>query len=360
MADVGAQEAIALELVRVVVRRVGDGRVRALVRLGVHVELEVAPEHPEVAVGEPCPVRLVRGGASPDARLRAGRVEARTLARVRVDAVVLRAEREGRAALAVVLHLVGQLGALAEQRELVAEADGGAPGGEEVALRDEMHPFEVLRVLRHDVDDAEHRLGPVEHRPRSEAHLDVVDELERDPRAPPEVRRPVPLLVDRVAVDEQEHVVAVVSREQHAARPDLDVVEVVLRHHPERQEVDGLREGLDAVAAEIFRRDDGDRRRRLALVLGRLRGRRDHRLAQGRLEVRGGRVCVSDARGREKSAREESREGPGQVALHWMTRIRLRAPASIDTFCLPACGRFRTRVGFADTRSKPRTTPWDT
>ena len=146
------------------------------------------------------------------------------------------------------------------------EADGGALGREEVALADEVEALEVLRALGHDVDDAQHGLRAVQDRARPQDHLDVIDELERNARPTPEVRRAAPLLVDRVAVDEQEHVVAVIASQEHAARANLAVVEVVLRDHAEGQEVDGLGERLDTVATELLGGDGRSGRRSAALA----------------------------------------------------------------------------------------------
>ena len=198
-----------------------------------------------------------------------------------------------------------------------------------------MEAVEVLGALRHDVDDAEHGLRTVEHRAWPQDHLDVVDELERDASAAAEVRRAVPLLVDLVTVDEEKNVISRVARDEHAARPNLAVVEVVLRDHAEGEEVDRFGERLDAVTAQIVRRDGGARRGRGALVLGRLRSGRHDRLAERGFEIRGA-VGASRSRHGEHRCRADERGDSRARGGHWITFMRLSTLASMETFCFLA------------------------
>ena len=219
-----------------------------------------------------------------------------------------------------------------------------------------MDAFEVFGSLGHDVDDAEHRLRPIKDGAWAEGHLDVIDQLEGDARATPEIGRAVPRLIDGVAVDEQEHMVARVAREENATGADLHVVQRVLGDHSEGKEVERFCECLHPVATQLVGRDDRGRGRRSALVLRGLRGGAHDRFGEGCLEIRGvrGQRCAGHCDEHGDSER------PPRDLHHWMTLIRCSTPASIDTFWRLAYGRLSTRVGLADTRSKPSTMPWGT
>ena len=84
---------------------------------------------------------------------------------------------------------------------------------------------------------------------------------------------------------EEQHVVAVVVRDQDAARADVDDVLRVGRHRAEREEVDRLGERADAVATEVLGGDRGDGRRRGGADLGRLGGGDDDVLVEQPLEL---------------------------------------------------------------------------
>ncbi len=153
----------------------------------------------------------------------------------------------------------------------------------------------------------------------------MIDELERDRSAALEIGRAAPLLVHRVAVDEQENVVAVVAGEEDAARTDLVVVDVVLDDDAHRQEVDRLVERPDAVAVHVLGSQHGRRRGGVARGLGRLRRGRDDLLLEEAPEIVG-----ATGRGRSEE-RGDEREREGARRLQATTFINLSTSALRST-----------------------------
>ena len=218
-----------------------------------------------------------------------------------------------------------------EQRKLPATADAHPDGRGQRRLRQQLHAAPVARPLGDDVDEAEHGVRAVHHRAGPHDDLDVVDELDRDARPDAEVGAAADLLVDGVAVEQQQEVAAPIARDEDAARADLAAVQVVGAGDAQRQEVDGLSERLDAVAPQVLARDDGRQRRSRAGPLGLLGDRADHLLAEQAFEVRDV-VGARGARGERGQHRRRQREqrAAGSTELTWDARAR-------------ACGEPRAR-----------------
>ena len=194
-----------------------------------------------------------------------------------------------------------------------------------------MRAVEGTRAFGHDVDHAEHGVRSVEHRPGAEDDLDVVDDLHGDAGASLEARRAVEGIVDGVAVDEQEEVVALVAREHDAARPDVDGPERVRRHRAERQEIEGLVDRVNAVDADVLGGEDRGGRGSGGASLGRLRRGGDDRLVEQRLDVE---RIFGEREPRAEERREEGRHQEGDAgAAHSYTVMSLRTVAVRATFC---------------------------
>jgi hypothetical protein len=125
-------------------------------------------------------------------------------------------------------------------------------------------------AARHDVDDAREGAGAVEHRPGAAHHLDALDVLEVDAGVVADVRGVEPVVVGGVPVEEDEHAVAVVARAAEAAEA-RGLVGAVVAEVDAADAAQRLGDGGVAHRAQLLRRDDGDRARR---VLDALRGAR--------------------------------------------------------------------------------------
>jgi hypothetical protein len=86
-------------------------------------------------------------------------------------------------------------------------------------------------AARDEVHHAAERAGTVEHRPRAANDLDALDVVEIRSQVVADVRRPQPVVVHRLTVEQYERPVPVVAGAPEAAEPELDVAAVVRRVH---------------------------------------------------------------------------------------------------------------------------------
>ncbi len=187
----------------------------------------------------------------------------------------------------------------------------------------------------------------------------MVDHLDRDPHALIEAGSALHRLVDGVAVHQQEEVVALVGREEHAARTDLGGAERVGGDGSERQEVDRFGDRVEAVAPDVLRREGARRRGCGGARLGGFGGGGDDALIEEALQVAGVRLRERGRR-REARAEQQGRGRQERAAPHPYTFAILRISAMKATCCLRACVRLTSSLGLPLMTSKPRTTPWGT
>jgi hypothetical protein len=137
------------------------------------------------------------------------------------------------------------------------------------------------------MDHPEHGLRSIEHRAGAQNDLDVIDDLEGHTQATIEIGGAVPGLVEDVSIQQDEDVVAVVAGQQHAASTDLDGVQRRRRDHAQRNEVDGLVERSDAVAAQLLRGHDAGGGGRSGRRLRASRGGGDDGLREQLVQIAG-------------------------------------------------------------------------
>jgi hypothetical protein len=287
---IDAERSIELGALRIVEADVLDARAvrdAAPIRVREDIDLEVAGAEAQLRRGRLREVRVVDRPA-PDARREPCAV-GHAAERAR-ELVVLLREGERRAVAIVVLEARRELARGPEHLEGEPGAGADAEASAKLVVAQNVHARVVGGALRDDVDDAHHRVRAVEHRARAHDHLDVVHEVDGDPRALIESRRPEERVVDGVPVDEQEKVLPVVL-EHDAARADVGRAERIRRHDAEAEKIDRLGERSDAEHLDVV---GGDRRRQRRRRRRPLRGRRSGRddvLVQERLDV--GRVVAS-------------------------------------------------------------------
>ena len=103
---------------------------------------------------------------------------------------------------------------LAEEDARLAGLEGAAPGRH-------LHTSEGVRVVGHDVDDAQEGIGPEEGRPGTADDLDLLDVLHREVQVD-DGGAAADVLVDAVAVEEDEHVLGAAGGEPARHAPDDD------------------------------------------------------------------------------------------------------------------------------------------
>lgn len=234
-------------------------------------------------------------------------------------------KREDWTRVTVILQLNDRLRLLVEESKLasVARTDSDVPatirevavgaeapqalipvaGRREPALQDQVDAAVVLGPLGDDVDDTQHRLGPIEHRARAQDDLDAINQLERDRCTALEVRRAIPRLVHAVPVDQQQYMVSVVDGQGHSAGAHLHGVQWLRGGHPQRQEIEGFVQAADPVAPQLVGGDRGRRGgRRVGALAAHRRGLDDGFIQQG-LDVVVLSRCMS-SKGEQQEAHE--------------------------------------------------------
>ncbi len=211
---------------------------------------------------------------------------------------------------------------------LVADPDAGRRGARGGGLRRSdgaLRPAPGLgrglgrraRLLRDDVDDAEGRVGAVQHGVGTAHDLDALHVLQLHRKALP-VDASDQRIVDRAPVHEHQHLRDELLSE--AARGDeraISVERVPVEHvhaGPVAQDVPDL---LEAVGLDVGRGHHVDGRGRVQRRLGAARGGDDLRLFLVELEgvVRG-----------EGRSSEREREGEGQWFFHGSHTMRVASP----------------------------------
>ncbi len=184
---------------------------------------------------------------------------------------------------------------------VVGGAAGHHPGG--VAARADSGALEIRRqgadlrlglgVLaggrpaRHHVDDAEEGAGAVQHRPRPAHDLDALDVLEVDVEIVADVALARDDVVVRVAVDQHQHALGVVTGRREAVEPQR-LVRPVVRADDAADAAQRVGQRQVAQRADLLGGDDGDRRRRILDRGEALVGGFDQRLLAAQADVQVG------------------------------------------------------------------------
>ena len=168
-------------------------------------------------------------------------------------------------------------------REVVVEAEAAAGDAVLVGADARLHGVRIVLLVRHQVDEAGERARAVEERARAAHDLDAGDVAEIVAAVGADVRAREQVVVERRAVAQDEHAVAVVVRRADAADGDRVVGAVVVEGEAARA-AERLGDGGVAEGAQLLPVDDADGARRVVERLGVARDR-GHLAERDHLEV---------------------------------------------------------------------------
>jgi hypothetical protein len=173
----------------------------------------------------------------------------------------------------------------------------------------------------------------------------VIDELDGNTEASTQVRRPVERLVHGMAVEQHEHVRALIPRNENASSSDFRIVEIVGRKASQREKRNGFIHRTKAISANVL----GGHRARgggcMGARLRRFRRGRHHLFAEKRGQVLIIFVGASIGRGDGETSdrhRDDAPKASGLFAIeahHSNTRAIRSSCAGNDTCCFWACAQ---------------------
>ena len=168
-----------------------------------------------------------------------------------------------------------------DARGELAGAESRAAAGESCSAssRGQRQLGMLLRVLRDQIDHAEHRAGTVHDRARAAHELDAREnrQVERERAADADAAGDD--LLHRMTVDQHEKAAVEIRRQADAAHAEVCVAAVVRRVHAAHR-AQHVGERVPSVAADLFGRDHRHRSRHLVDPLVVLRRRADRRRQQ--------------------------------------------------------------------------------
>ncbi len=169
--------------------------------------------------------------------------------------------------------------------EVMTVADAPLSGIEAADRAGELGAAQLLRVSRDHVDHGEEGARAVERRARAPDDLETLDQRDVEWELAADERAAEHVVVEAMAVDEQQHARVVVAGPREPAHADVAVVPVVgdVEAADASQHVG---EGPESVAADLFRGDDRHRRRRFGDFLRDRRMPRRPGRSSGRPAVR--------------------------------------------------------------------------
>jgi len=230
------------------------------------------------------------------------------------------------------------------EAEAVAQRDAALVGA---GIDDHPRALRVARRAREDVDDTVDRVGTPQRAARAADHLDAIDVVEHHVLHVPE-HAGLQRRVDAAPVDQHQQLVGVAAVE--TARGDRVGVGVAARDLQVRCEAQGFGQGRHAGLADVFARDDVDRRWRIGQALRALGHRRnldvgellDRQVRQAGRR-RGGHLHVGRHRGAVLCGEAQQHEGVPRRPPHGATSSSTVIDGSVNSF-LASSTTTRSRV----------------